>query len=281
MPTPDNDLVPARSGMLTSGDTWTVDLAGRDAFLRHHTLHGTPLLPAAMSLALAAEAAHRPPPISFRNVVFHAPLYARATAAVSYRFVAQPPGMSIVVADAPAGPGQPPIGLTCANFELDDNPPDLPQPVGDHPDITYVTYGPYVATADLAMSGPFVTLAGLRVHLGDARARYRPRLPADPAMFPDFAICASLIDAMIQLALVSLGAGHGGMNHLLPSSCDAIHVHTPCTDRQLLARHPSGIELHAHLGGNHSTDVLSWAEPQQPIAQIIGLRAVVLSRRDP
>ncbi|WP_330230247.1 polyketide synthase dehydratase domain-containing protein [Nocardia sp. NBC_00508] len=259
------------SGLLGPDQVWTTDLPGRDSFLNHHRLHTKPLLPAAFAMALAAEAVGRRAPISFENVTFHAPMYA-STIPAAYRFLPHPAGMRIVF-------GDPANGLTCAEFDIRDCPAQLPGPASEPADLISTVYGPYVGTAALDMSGPFVGLRQLRARAGRARARYQPRLPDTPTMYPDFPICARLVDAMIQLALVSLGARRGGMHQLLPSGWDAVRVDCPETDRQLLARHPEGIELHAETRGARDADVIATTPTGHPIAHLIGLRAVDLTRR--
>jgi NAD(P)-dependent dehydrogenase (short-subunit alcohol dehydrogenase family) len=217
---------------------WELDLA-RHAHLHGHVRESRALLPGALALELAAEAAVHLTGVTpvgiFRNIRFLAPI-AVVPRIARYRLTASftPAGFDRGIVEVAIHSWSPAEGdgLRPVRFF------DAVVPVGDvivpapPTECTTATTVPRAA-ATMAMSGLFDQVRDVRLESAATSARWAPHLSTDvdPRFFSQQHIPWLLTDALLQAACATGTTGR----YATPRSIDALRVHTTDDDLRLSA----------------------------------------------
>jgi len=108
----------------------------------------------------------------------------------------------------------------------------------------------YRGEEQVSLSGPFRSLADVRLDRDVTTARFVPRLGEWAARFAAFRLPVLLIDAMLQIGLFIQNAGNGGSSTVsIPVGVDTVEIFTAHNDVVLLDTHGDNVLLRAGADG--------------------------------
>ncbi|MFD8493102.1 SDR family oxidoreductase [Amycolatopsis sp. NPDC059657] len=225
-----------------SGSTdlqWTPEQV-RDGYLGHHLLKGVPTLPGALIAELAVRAAGDGVPVALRDAKFYFPVTSNRACHLRVR-----DGKVEVLSDLAGPDGQvfrhdllnAEIGVTFAGRRPEPVKEPLP-PSGGEPFVpAYYSPGGLVE-----LSGPFASLGEVRVGQGWMTAHFAPRLGRWSGVFATLTIPALLLDALLQLTLLTRQHGE---RPPAPVAIDRVDVLTEHNDVALTGKYGDRIVLSA------------------------------------
>lgn len=224
--------------------------SGDNGYLVHHLLRGMPTMPGAFVAELSVEAAAADTSrvvTSLNDLRFYEPVFA----STGYRLVvraAENGGSAVqVLSDVIAPDGR---LLRKDRVHARTNvrlaPEFRPAPHLPPPDTTgrVVTPVYYEQDAPLHLDGPFASMAGVRIGGSGGTAHFAPDLGGWADRLADFRLPALLLDAVIQLSVLS--AGNGAM--LVPVAVREIEVFTGLNDIGVMDHFGAAVTLHAVPG---------------------------------
>ncbi|MEC3974513.1 SDR family oxidoreductase [Amycolatopsis sp. H20-H5] len=230
----------------------------RDGYLAHHLLKGTPTLPAALIIELAVQAAASASPgrtaVAVRNANFFFPVTAPPGHTRVYRFRLgdEPlrPDVPVQVFSDLSTSGGVVFRRDLFNAEVTitlttdrPHPPSAPVPSSDGRTTVPVYYSP---DSSIVLSGPFASLAEVRITPTLATARFSPRLENWAAIFSTLTTPALLVDALLQLSLLATSAvSPSDGEPAVPVGIEHLELFTELDDVRLLDRHEDRIVLSA------------------------------------
>ncbi len=225
-----------------------------DGYLDHHVLAGVPTLPAVFVTELVT--AERVHPVTFRDVRFHAPITVSTRHAPTYRVVRTPSGGLSVRSDVVTSSGLvlrrdrvhaevAEIGTAGLGVV-----PHHARPVrGGHA----VAPSHYRSTGLVVLSGPFRSLSGVRIGVNSATASFTPRLGAWEQRFGAFRLPVLLMDAMVQLGLITAQTANGhDRDAPVPVGIGSIELFTTSNDVDLLDAHGRDVLVCVDNEGVHA-----------------------------
>ncbi|MFJ9643595.1 SDR family NAD(P)-dependent oxidoreductase [Streptomyces sp. NPDC101206] len=264
-PEPSGGLLgaPDTAGPTGAGWSWRPD-PDRDTYLAEHLVDGRPLLPAAMMLALAAEAARQlsrgADVTGFRDLTVLEPLYTSPRgASVTCRVTAEWTGPNrvrvglhsdlatqrgrILLRDRPHCRVDVVLGSRPLPHAAP--PPAVLPPLEDCP-----TARP---DSSVQLSGVWRTNLHPAANTEAAEALWHPRLEPD-GVFARLAVPALLIDSTARLfRYPPQPSGEHVMG--VPVSMAGIDLFTGATDTELAAAHPEGLRLHYRTADDQAVAV--------------------------
>jgi acyl carrier protein len=223
---------------------------GDDGYLAHHLLRGMPTMPGAFVAELSVEAAAADTSrvvTSLNDLRFYEPVFA----STGYRLVvraAENGGSAVqVLSDVIAPDGRllrKDRVHARANVRL--APEFRPAPHLPPPDTTGRALSPvyYEHDAPLHLDGPFASIADVRIGDSGGTAHFAPDLGEWADRLADFRLPGLLLDAVIQLSVLT--AGNGAM--LVPVAVREIEVFTGLNDIGVIDRFGTAVTVHAVPG---------------------------------
>ena len=225
-----------------------------DGYLDHHVLAGVPTLPGVFLTELVT--AEGVQPVVFRNVRFHAPITMPGRQAPSYRVVRTSSGALSVRSDVVA-----PSGLVLRRDRV-------------HAEVAEIgTHGPgavphharpvregramvpshYRSAGPVVLSGPFRSLTGVRIGAASTTASFAPQFGAWEQRFAGFRLPVLLMDAMVQLGLITAQTANGhDQDAPVPVGIGSIELFTTSNDVDLLNAHGRDVLVCADRDGVHA-----------------------------
>jgi [acyl-carrier-protein] S-malonyltransferase len=221
-----------------------------DDYLAHHLLRGMPTMPGAFVAELAAEAATADSArvaTSLHELRFYEPVFA----STGYRLVvraAENGGSAVQILSDVIAPDGRLLRKDRVHARADvrlapefRQAPHLPPPVPAGRAVSPVYYE---RDAPLRLDGPFASMADVKVGGGGGTARFAPDLGEWTGRLGTFHLPALLLDAVIQLSLLTAGNGSA----LVPVAIREIEVFTGLNDVQVADHFGTAVTLHAVPG---------------------------------
>jgi NAD(P)-dependent dehydrogenase (short-subunit alcohol dehydrogenase family) len=269
------------------------DIARRDGYLKHHRIQGSPVLPGALVVELAAEASvsrgSEGVLLTVRDVEFHAAIRGEQHPRSGYR---------VRVSESASASGHD-DWLTVGVYS-DVTAPDgrvlrkdrlhaqLVLRPGVAPCVAPGPWGPvrpsrgrsvrppwYEDGALLRLDGPFLSLVEVTAEGALTRARFAPDVGAWADRFRSMRLPVLLLDALIQLAVVARGAATGRVTDMIPEGVARVSFFTAQTDVALLEEH-GPIAVTADTEGS----AMALAPDGTILLQVQGVRTAGVRQRD-
>jgi NAD(P)-dependent dehydrogenase (short-subunit alcohol dehydrogenase family)/3-oxoacyl-(acyl-carrier-protein) synthase len=225
-----------------------------DGYLDHHVLAGVPTLPGVFVTELVTTEKVRP--VTFRDVRFHAPITVSARQVPTYRVVRSPSGGLSVRSDVVT-----PSGLVLRRDRVHAEvaeigtgglgvvPPHARPVRGGHA----VAPSHYRSTGPVVLSGPFRSLSGVRLGVDSTTASFTPQLGAWEQRFGAFRLPVLLMDAMVQLGLITAQTVNGhDQDAPVPVGIGSIELFTTSNDVGLLDAYGRDVLVCADDEGVHA-----------------------------
>lgn len=233
----------------TADLTWAP--AHDDDYLAHHLLRGMPTMPGAFIAELAVEAAAADSSrvvTSLHDLRFYEPVFA----SISYRLVvhaAENGGSAVRVLSDVIAPDGRLLRKDRVHARTDvrlanefRQAPHLPPPVPAGRAVSPVYY--HQQEAPLRLDGPFASMTEVRIGSSGGTARFAPDLGEWACRLSAFHLPALLLDAVIQLSLLTAGNGSA----LVPVAVREIELFTSFNDVQVTGHYGTTVILHAVPG---------------------------------